>query len=85
MIVNFFHGKEWRVLKPRLEKGDNAEFWIKKITKNQERDVEIDKELLFLGWTVIRFWGEEILENADKCINIIEETIFDLMIEGYEE
>lgn len=29
----FFHGKDWEVLKPRLEKGKNAEFWIKKIGK----------------------------------------------------
>ena len=25
----FFHGKDWEVLKPRLEKGDNGQFWIK--------------------------------------------------------
>lgn len=24
----FFHGKDWAVLKPRLEKGNNGEFWI---------------------------------------------------------
>lgn len=34
----FFHGKDWEVLKPRLEKGNNAEFWIKKIGKNRKHD-----------------------------------------------
>ena len=24
----FFHGKDWEVLKPQLEKGKNADFWI---------------------------------------------------------
>lgn len=43
-----------------------------------ERDNEIDNELLFLGWTVMRFWGKEILNNTDDCIRVIEETIFDL-------
>ena len=26
----FFHGKDWEVLKPRLEKGTNPEYWVKK-------------------------------------------------------
>lgn len=24
----FFHGKDWEVLKPRLEKSNNSEYWI---------------------------------------------------------
>ncbi len=27
----FFYGKDWEVLKPRLEKSNNSEFWINKI------------------------------------------------------
>ena len=56
----FFHGKDWEVLKPRLEKSNNSEFWISKISRNRERDDEINKRLLFEGWTVIRFWGNDI-------------------------
>ena len=26
----FFHGKDWEVLKSRLEKGNNSECWVKK-------------------------------------------------------
>ena len=74
----FFHGKDWEVLKPRLEKGDNGNFWVRKIARNMEHDDEINKELLFLGWTVIRFWGREILKNTDECIKVIEEAIFDI-------
>ena len=51
----FFHGKDWEVLKPQLEKGKNADFWIEKISKNQQHDDDINKQLQFLGWTVIRF------------------------------
>ena len=51
------------MLKPRLEKSNNSEFWINKISRNRERDDEINKKLLFLGWTVIRFWGDEIKKN----------------------
>ena len=76
----FFHGKEWEVLKPRLEKSNNSEFWIKKISRNLERDDEINKKLLSMGWTVIRFWGNEIKKNTDECIRVIEETIFDIKL-----
>lgn len=77
----FFHGKDWEVLKPKLEKGNNSEYWISKISKNRERDDEINKKLLFMGWTVIRFWGNDIKKNIDECIRVIEETIFQLKME----
>ena len=77
----FFHGKDWEVLKPRLERGKNSDFWINKITRNMERDDEINKQLLFLGWTVIRFWGKEIQKNTDECIQVIEEVIFEKKID----
>lgn len=77
---DFFHGKDWEVLKPRLERSNNSEFWINKISRNRERDDEINKKLLFLGWTVIRFWGDEIKKHTDECVKVIEETIFEMKI-----
>ena len=77
----FFHGKDWEVLKPRLEKSNNSEFWISKISRNRERDDEVNKQLLFQGWTVIRFWGEDIKKNLDECVRVIEETIFELRMD----
>ena len=74
----FFHGKDWEILKPRLERGKNSDFWVTKISKNRERDEEINKKLLFMGWTVIRFWGMDIKKNTDECIKVIEETIFEV-------
>lgn len=78
----FFHGKDWEVLKPQLEKGKNAEFWIKKISGNQQRDEEVNKQLQYLGWTVIRFWGKDIMKRTDECLQVIEETIFDMMLDA---
>ena len=76
----FFHGKDWEQLKPRLQRGDNGEFWINKIGKNREHDEQVNKKLAFMGWTVIRFWGDDIKKNTDDCIRVIEETIFDIKI-----
>ena len=73
----FFHGKDWELLKNKLKKSNNGEFWIKKISRNRERDDEINKRLSFEGWTVLRFWGEYIKKHTDECVKIIEETIFD--------
>ena len=75
----FFHGKDWDTLKKRLEKSNNSEFWINKISRNIERDDEINKKLDFEGWTVIRFWGEDIKKHTDECAKVVEETIFDSM------
>lgn len=73
----FFHGKDWESLRLRLEKGNNSEYWIKKILRNILRDEEVNKQLLFMGWSVIRFWGKDILKKTDECVRVIEETIFD--------
>ncbi len=81
----FFHGKDWEVLKPRLEKSNNSQYWISKISRNRERDDEINKRLLFEGWTVIRFWGKEIQENADECVKVVEETIWDIKLQQDEQ
>lgn len=81
----FFHGKDWEVLKAKLAKGSNPDYWINKIDRNRNRDIDNDKKLLFLGWTVIHFWGEEILKKTDECIRVIEETIWDNCMIGEDD
>ena len=80
----FFHGKEWVALEGRLRNGKNSGFWIGKIKRNMERDDEVNKHLGFLGWTVIRFWGEDIKNNIDDCVLAIEEAIFDIKQNTFE-
>ena len=81
----FFHGKDCEVLKPRLEKGTNPEYWVKKIENNRRRDDEINKELTFEGWTVIRFWGKDIKNKLDECIKVIEDIIWEQKMEEAED
>lgn len=81
----FFHGKDWEVLKAKVEKGNNGEYWSKKIQENITRDNEKDKALNALGWTVIHFWGKDILKKTDECVKVIEETIFELEMEVWKE
>lgn len=81
----FFHGKDWEGLKPRLEKSNNSEFWISKISRNRERDDEINKKLLFEGWTVIRVWGDDIKKHTDECVRVVEEAIFDITMHDTDD
>lgn len=81
----FFHGKDWEILKLRLEKGKNPDFWIKKIDRNRARDFENDKKLLFLGYTVLHFWGQDILKHTDECMRAIEESIWETKLSDFPE
>ena len=76
----FFHGKDWEVLRPKLERSNNSAFWISKISRNRELDDEVNKQLLYLGYTVIRFWGSDIKKHTEECVQVVEETIFDLAL-----
>ena len=67
-------------MKPRIERGSNSDYWLKKISNNRIRDDEVNKQLLFRGWTVIRFWGKDIQKNLDECVRVVEDAIFDMEI-----
>ena len=73
----FFHGKDWASQKERVQQGNNPEYWISKIERNMARDEEINRELLHLGWIVLRFWGKDIRKHMDSCVNEIENAIIE--------
>ena len=54
----FFHGKDWEVLRSRLEKSNNSEYWISKISKNRKRDEEINKKTIVYGMDSYSFLGK---------------------------
>lgn len=82
--AEFWHGKDWELQKPELERGKNSDYWVKKIEKNRQRDFEVNQALCSMGWTVLRFWGKEILSQTDECIKVIEETIFEIEMLQFE-
>ncbi|WP_233431362.1 very short patch repair endonuclease [Flavobacterium tructae] len=49
----FFHGKNWDIDRNRIK--TNSEFWIKKIERNIQRDVEVNMHLEAQNWKVLRF------------------------------
>lgn len=68
----FFHGKDWET---RKKPQTNPEYWIKKIERNIERDIEVNNHLLEKGWIILRFWSKEITNNLEDCIAKIQAEI----------
>lgn len=76
----FWHGKNFEENKKKLH--SNLDYWIPKIERNIARDNEVNAHLKNEGYTVIRFWGDEINKDLDRCVNIIEE---ELAKKGYKK
>lgn len=76
----FFHGKDWDKLKVKLESSNNSEYWLKKISDNIARDRRIDKQLEDAGWTVLHFWGNDILKDVDSCVKKIGDKILERLV-----
>ncbi|MBO4679832.1 MAG: very short patch repair endonuclease [Lachnospiraceae bacterium] len=69
----FWHGYDWEHRKADFK--SNQSFWISKIERNMQRDKEVNEKLKAEGWTVIRFWGNEIKKNTENCVLQIEEAL----------
>jgi len=67
----FWHGKKY--LSGEGFK-TNTFFWETKIKRNIGRDKEVNNYLEDNGWKVIRFWGLDIKNNTQNCIEIILST-----------
>ncbi len=69
----FWHGYNWEERKKDFK--SHQEFWIPKIERNMQRDIEVTQKLESQGWTVLRFWGAEIKKETEKCALIIEKAV----------
>ena len=67
---DFWHGKE----DPNIVK-HNKKFWVEKIKRNMERDLENTIELRDNGWVVLRFWESDIEKNLTECVEMIIKEI----------
>lgn len=68
----FWHGYDWENKKNEIK--SRREFWIPKIERNMQRDIEVTEKLQSDGWTVLRFWGKEIKKNVIACADEIEKA-----------
>ena len=69
----FWHGYDWEKRKNDFK--SNQEFWIPKIERNIQRDIEVNTQLEADGWTVLRFWGKVIKNSTKECADQIEKVV----------
>lgn len=62
----FWHGYNWNIKKKKIK--TNRKFWIPKIERNMQRDIENTKALRKLGFRVLRFWEHEIKKDLLGCV-----------------
>ena len=65
----FWHGYNWETKKEEIK--SHRDFWIPKIEKNIQRDIEVNQKLQSEGWLVIRFWGKEIKKDVSACADLV--------------
>lgn len=69
----FWHGYDWENRKKDFK--SNQDFWIPKIERNIQRDIEVNERLTSEGWTVLRFWGKDIQKKTGECADIVEKAV----------
>ncbi|MBM6678160.1 very short patch repair endonuclease [Faecalicoccus pleomorphus] len=69
----FWHGFNWEEKKKEIK--SNKDFWINKIERNMQRDIEVNTRLKDDGWIVLRFWGKDIKKDTVKCADVIEKAV----------
>lgn len=62
----FWHGYQWEQRKGNIK--TNRGFWLPKIERNMQRDRQVNEKLQKLGYTVIRFWGNQVKTELGVCI-----------------
>lgn len=74
---DFWHGRDWKNLRTKLERRANPDYWMSKIAYNIARDQKNEERLRNLGWHVRRVWEKDILrdpaEQAQRIAALVEE------------
>lgn len=77
---DFWHGGQWEKrklssLEDQFRNTSTQNYWLNKIRRNMERDCKVTSKLSSMGWTVLRFWESDIINNLEGCVNMAIEVI----------
>lgn len=72
---DFWHGRNWRQREKKLKEGSNAGYWVAKIQANIGRDRRQEEELSGAGWTVVRLWETDLLDDPAAAAEQIAQTL----------
>lgn len=71
---SFWHGR-WLNTRKAERFHKNHEFWRAKLLRNRSRDRKVSRDLKKRGWTVLRFWGQDILQHPRRVASRIWKEI----------
>lgn len=72
---SFWHGRDWKKLKARLEAGNNPGYWVKHIGDNRKRDRKVNRELRKRGHVVLRLWDTDVRKRPKWCVARIRRAL----------
>ena len=76
---SFWHGRNYKEKKPV---STNPEYWDEKIIRNLQRDKQVNEQLYAMGWTVLRFWDDDINNNIDECVETVKDALLESKLAG---
>jgi DNA mismatch endonuclease (patch repair protein) len=53
----------------------NRSFWREKLLYNKNKDKRVNRALRRRGWTVVRFWDDEILKHPDRVLKKLKKHV----------
>jgi len=68
---DFWHGRDFSVLRKRLPK----KYWVPKIERNIKRDKTNRAKLRKAGWKILRIWESDALKNLANAAGRIESLL----------
>ena len=74
-IAIFVDSEFWHGFNFHIHENDfhtRKKYWINKIKRNIERDLEVTMRLRDDNWIVLRYWGKDIINKLNDCADEIE-------------
>jgi len=75
-VAVFLDGCFWHRCPEHFQKPKTrTDFWMKKISRNVNRDLEVNQELANVEWLVLRIWEHEILTDMTSAVSKIKQAL----------
>lgn len=65
---DFWHGRNLEQRIAKLATGNNAPYWVGKVSANVARDRRQESALTAAGWHVVRLWETDILRDVERAV-----------------
>ena len=72
---SFWHGRDWKELKERLEAGNNPSYWVRHIESNRKRDRKVNRVLREQGQSFLRLWDTDVKKRPEWCVKKIRKAL----------